>query len=305
MQRQLMNIVMAVGMALAAGRGYGQAPGGTPAVPKELLQYVRDAWKAGMKPAAIQQNAVIAGWPPEVVKAAVEDRMSAERGGAALGDRPVSVKGAEPSSEGTSEKSTRSVSAPPTTSAGPSITPGATDGTGTPKVPAIITRGAPDDYQIGAGDELQISVWKEPDASVPLVVVRPDGKISMPLLKEVTVLGLTPTQSEKVITEQLKNFITAADVTVIVKSINSKKIYVVGGVKKEGPIAYTYRMTVLQALSEAGGLTDYAKKKRIYVLHHEGGRDFRYPFDYDAVLRGEKMELNIPLMPGDTLVVPK
>jgi len=176
---------------------------------------------------------------------------------------------------------------------------------GTVKPATGVDHGVPDDYQIGAGDELQISVWKEPDASVAGVVVRPDGKISMPMLKEISVIGLTPTQAEKAITEQLVKFISTADVTVIVKAINSKKIYVVGGVKKEGPIPYTYRMTILQALSEAGGLSDYAKRKKIYVLRHENGRDYQLPFDYDAALRGARMELNIPLLPGDTLVVPK
>ena len=78
----------------------------------------------------------------------------------------------------------------------------------------------------------------------------------------------------------------------------------IGAVKKEGPIPYTYRMTIMQAISEAGGLTDYAKRKKIYVLRTENGKEFRLPFDYDAVLRGEHMELNIPLLPNDTLVVP-
>jgi polysaccharide biosynthesis/export protein len=165
-------------------------------------------------------------------------------------------------------------------------------------------RGVPDDYEIGAGDVLHIAVFHEPDASVQGVQVRPDGKISMPLLKEVSVVGLTPTQLEKQITEQLTKFLTAPDVTIIVSAINSKKIYLIGAVKKEGPIAYTYRMSVMQALSEAGGLTDYAKRKKIYVLRTIKGQEFRFPFDYDAVLRGEHMELNIPLMAGDTLVVP-
>jgi len=166
------------------------------------------------------------------------------------------------------------------------------------------SRGVPDDYQIGEGDALQISVWKEPDASVQSVVVRPDGKISMPLLKQVHVVGLTPTEAEKLITERLSKLINTPDVTVVVTEINSKKIYVIGAVKKEGPIPFTYRMSVMQAISEAGGLTDYAKRKKIYVLRHDGGREFRIPFNYDAVLKGEHMELNIPLMPGDTLVIP-
>jgi polysaccharide biosynthesis/export protein len=78
----------------------------------------------------------------------------------------------------------------------------------------------------------------------------------------------------------------------------------IGAVKKEGPIQYTYRMTVMQALSEAGGLTEYAKRKKIYVLRTENGKEYRLPFDYDAVLKGERMDSNIPLLPNDTLVVP-
>jgi polysaccharide export outer membrane protein len=164
--------------------------------------------------------------------------------------------------------------------------------------------GVADDYIIGAGDVLQVHVWKEPDASVANVVVRPEGNITIPLLKEIAVAGLTPKSAEARIAEGLAKFINDPDVTVVVTGINSKKIYLIGAIKKEGPIAYTYRMTVMQALSEAGGLTDYAKRKKIYVLRNENGRDFRFPFDYDAVLRGERMELNIHLLPGDTLVVP-
>jgi polysaccharide export outer membrane protein len=162
----------------------------------------------------------------------------------------------------------------------------------------------PDNYQIGAGDVLQISVWKEPEASVPTVVVRPDGRISIPLVKEVEVLGLTPRGAEALITSKLSEFIRGVDVTVIVTTINSKKVYVVGAAKKEGPLAYTYRMTVLQAITEAGGLTDYAKRKKIYVLHSDQGKDYRLPFDYDEVVKGEKTEQNIHLSPGDTVFIP-
>ena len=92
--------------------------------------------------------------------------------------------------------------------------------------------------------------------------------------------------------------------TVVVTAINSKKVYVLGGVKKEGPLPYTYRMSVIQALTEAGGLTEYAKRKKIYGLRTENGKDYRLPFDYDAVIKGEKMEQNIQLLAGDTVVVP-
>ena len=165
-------------------------------------------------------------------------------------------------------------------------------------------RGLPYDYKIGAGDVLQINVWKEPDASVPSVVVRPDGVISLPLVKDVSVLGLTPKQAETAIAKELGHFITDADVTVVVAAINSKKVYLVGALKKEGPVAYTYRMSVMQAISEGGGLTDYAKRKKIYVLRNENGMQTRVPFKYDAVIKGEHMEMNIELLPDDTVVVP-
>jgi polysaccharide biosynthesis/export protein len=160
------------------------------------------------------------------------------------------------------------------------------------------------EYQIGEGDVLQISVWGEPSASVPSVVVRPDGEISMPLLKDVPVEGLTPAQVEALITNRLADIIKSANVTVIVAQINSKKVYLLGAVKKEGAISYTYRMNVIQALTEAGGLTDYAKRKKIYVMRTENGKEVRLPFDYDAVVKGQHVEMNVALLPGDTVVVP-
>jgi polysaccharide export outer membrane protein len=166
-------------------------------------------------------------------------------------------------------------------------------------------RRVPDDYEIGAGDVVHVSVWREPDASVSNAVVRPDGKISMPLLKEFLIVGMTPLEAEHEITDRLSKLINAPDVTVIVAGINSKKVYIVGAVRREGPIAFTYQMTVLQAISEAGGLTDYAKRKKIYVLRNEGGRQLRLAFDYDAVLKGEKIELNITLRAGDVVVIPQ
>jgi polysaccharide biosynthesis/export protein len=164
--------------------------------------------------------------------------------------------------------------------------------------------GVPDGYLIGAGDILQIIVWKEQDATVPSVVVRADGKVSLPFAKEVGISGLTPAQAEQAISERLKGFINEPDVTVIVREVNSKKIYVVGAVKREGTIALKYPMTMLQALSEAGGLTDYAKRKRIYILRTENGKQSRIFFNYDAVIKGQQMDQNIPVKPDDTIVVP-
>src|SRR5580698_2510959 len=110
----------------------------------------------------------------------------------------------------------------------------------------------PPEYRIGPGDVLQVSVFKEPDASVPEVTVRTDGKISMPFLGEVQAQGMTPPELEKFLTQKLLPFIKDPDVSVLVKSVQSEKIYVIGQVKKSGPIRLTGSMRVLQALSEAG-----------------------------------------------------
>jgi polysaccharide export outer membrane protein len=276
---------------------------------KELVQYVRDAKKAGLNDGDIQKNAVQAGWP----EAAVTDALTAARTTPTTEATPA-LAVAEPhknASSGPEVKPAAPIQPTPeavTSPANAAIAPPAgapkpPEAAGAPKSPTI-SRGVPDDYVIGAGDLLSVNVWKEAEASVPSAVVRPDGKISMPLLKEVSVVGLTPKQVEKQITEQLGQFITGADVTIVVSGINSKKVYLAGAVRKEGPIPFTYQMTVMQALSEGGGLSDYAKRTKIYVLRNENGRQFRLPFDYNAVLKGEKMELNIVLQPGDTVVVP-
>jgi polysaccharide export outer membrane protein len=162
-----------------------------------------------------------------------------------------------------------------------------------------------EDYRIGAGDVLQISVWNEPEVSVPSVVVRPDGRIAVPLIKDVRVEGMTPKEAEDALAERLGKFIMDVNVTVVVAEINSKKVFVLGAVETQGPIPYTYRMSVVQAITEAGGLTDYAKRKKIYILRNENGQDYRMPFDYQAVIKGQKMEQNIQLLPGDTIVVPQ
>lgn len=253
----------------------------------QLVQYIREARKAGFKDARIQENAEAAGWPPDQVTAAM-----AAPNGAGGPPRP-------PQPDAPGSQPPPSAENKPGTPAKPPAAPVIPSPADNPK-----DRNAPSDYEIGAGDVLHISVWKEPDASVPSAIVRPDGKISMPLLKEVPVLGLTVVEAEQLIARGLAQFLTAPDVTIVVQAINSKKIYITGAVKKEGPIPYTYRMTVLQAITEAGGLTDYARRKKIYVLHDENGRQFTFSFDYDAVLKGRHVETNIYLTSGDTVVVP-
>ena len=163
----------------------------------------------------------------------------------------------------------------------------------------------PGDYRIGAGDVLQIVVWKEPEVSVPSTVVRADGKISMPLLKEVDVVGLTIPELEKTLTKRLGDLINTPDVTVVPKEITSRNIYLVGALRKEGPIPLIRPMTVLQALTAGGGVNDYGKKRKIYILRNQNGKQIRLPFDYQAVLKGEHIEQNIPVLPDDTIVVPQ
>jgi polysaccharide export outer membrane protein len=161
------------------------------------------------------------------------------------------------------------------------------------------------EYRIGAGDVLQIAVWKEPEASVPTAVVRPDGKLTLPLVKEVEVVGLTPVELQKLLAEKLQKYILDADVTVVAKEINSQKVNLIGAVRKEGPIPILGKTTVLQAINENGGLTDYAKRKKIYVLRMVDGKQTRFAFDYEAVIQGENMEQNIVLRPNDMIVVPQ
>ena len=162
--------------------------------------------------------------------------------------------------------------------------------------------GAAPDYVIGADDELHISVWKEPDLSEQLPV-RPDGKISMPLLNDVQAAGLTPLQLKNSLTEKLKKFIADPHVTVVVLAMNSRRVFVTGEVLHSGPMTLLPHMTVLQALSQAG-FTQFANPKAIYLLRTENGKQEKLPFNYKEVVKGNHPEENIELKPGDTLVVP-
>lgn len=278
------------------------------ALPKELIQYIRDARKAGLKDSQIQQNAVKAGWPAAVVSEAIANPP---------GDaKPVSNDPPPATSETAPARPANPAAAPAAATWEPANNPASlttmarpdsetkTTAPETERLKTAPASGISEDYRIGEGDVLQISVMGEPTASVPSVVVRTDGKITMPLIKEIAVSGLTPTELEKIVTEQLSKMIRVPDVTVIVAQSNSKRVFMIGAVKKEGPLHYTYRMSVMQAISEAGGLTDYAKRKRIYVIRNENGRQFQFPFDYDAVMKGQRMEMNRTLEPGDTVVVP-
>ena len=175
--------------------------------------------------------------------------------------------------------------------------------------PAIRAATAPDpatndaEYKIGAQDVLRIDVWKEAEIS-RTTPVRPDGRISLPLLNDVQAAGLTPTQLAAVITDGLKKYLTNPQVTVGVSEINSRRVYVTGEVTKPGNFPLQAGMTVLQALTSSGGFTQFAKIKGIYVLRTEDGKQVKHPFNYKAVVSGKHPELNIVVQPGDVIVVP-
>jgi polysaccharide export outer membrane protein len=157
-------------------------------------------------------------------------------------------------------------------------------------------------YVIGPDDVLTISVWKDPDLTSTLPV-RPDGNISLPLLNDVQAAGLTPMQLAAAITERLKKYIGDPRVTVVVKEINSKKIYVTGEVQHTGGLQMQPGMTVLQALADAG-FTQFANTKRIYVLRSENGVEQKIPVNYKRLVKGQAGSQDIVLKPGDTIVVP-
>ncbi len=158
-------------------------------------------------------------------------------------------------------------------------------------------------YRIGAEDVLQIDVWKESDFSTS-TPVRPDGKISVPLLNDVQAAGLTPIELAESLRDKLSKFVIDPRITVIVSQTNSRKAYVMGMVTRQGTVRLLSNLTVLQAISASGGLAQFAKSRQIYVLRNEGEQQRRLPFNYDAVIKGKHPEQNILLQPGDTIVVP-
>lgn len=159
------------------------------------------------------------------------------------------------------------------------------------------------EYKIGPQDMVRVDVWKEPDIS-RTIPVRPDGKISLPLLNDVQAAGLTAMQLAAAIREGLTKYVTNPQVTVTVTEINSKRVYVTGEVIRPGAQPLLPSMTVLQALTSAGGFTQFAKIKGIYVLRTEDGKQVKHPFNYKSVVNGKKPDDNILLQPGDTIIVP-
>ena len=161
-----------------------------------------------------------------------------------------------------------------------------------------------DSFVIGNDDVLAINVWKEPDLSRS-IQVRPDGRISLPLMGEVQAAGRTPLQLEQDIATQLRNYIAKPEVTVMVDQINSKKFNILGQVAKPGSYSLSLAPTIVDAIATAGGLRDFAKQKSIYVLRqNSGGKESRIVFNYKDFVHGKNLQQNVKLEPHDTIVVP-
>jgi polysaccharide export outer membrane protein len=159
-------------------------------------------------------------------------------------------------------------------------------------------------YVVGNADVLAITVWKEPEVS-RTVPVRPDGRISLPLIGEIQATGRTPLQLEEDIATKLQTYINKPEVTVIVQEINSEKFNILGRVVKPGSYPLAGGATVLDAIATAGGFQDFAKQKSIYILRvNPGGGQTRIPFNYKDVVKGKHPEENIKLQARDTIVVP-
>jgi polysaccharide export outer membrane protein len=159
-----------------------------------------------------------------------------------------------------------------------------------------------ENYRIGIEDELQISVWHEPELSLN-VVVRPDGMITLPLVNDVSVAGLSTKELQNLLTEKLKPAVTDPQVTIIVRGIRSRTIYLVGQVARPGAFPLNTSKTVFQMLVEAGGLSPFAKPNAIYVLRKTASGQQKLRFSYKKAVKGDSAQ-DIKLLPGDMIVVP-
>jgi len=172
------------------------------------------------------------------------------------------------------------------------------------KAPTEVSAEAqPADYLIGTDDVLAVNVWKEPEISRS-VPVRPDGKISLPLIGDLTASGRTPLELQDAIQGQLVKYVSHPAVTVIVQEAKSQKFNVVGEVERPGSYPLSTPMTILDAIAVAGGFRDFAKTTKIYVLRANQGSRIRLPFNYKKVIKGNDSQQNVELKPRDTVVVP-
>ncbi|RLB79187.1 MAG: polysaccharide export protein [Deltaproteobacteria bacterium] len=158
-------------------------------------------------------------------------------------------------------------------------------------------------YRIGPNDILHIYVWKEPDLTRDVTVMA-DGRITFPLIGEVVAAGKTVAELKEIITTKLKKYVTAPEVTVIVNEARSQIIYTIGKLNNPGPYPLTPGMTVLQALSAAGGFAEWADTKNIVIVRREKDKEVQFKFNYKEFIEGKNLKQNILLKPNDTIVVP-
>jgi polysaccharide export outer membrane protein len=159
-------------------------------------------------------------------------------------------------------------------------------------------------YTIGVGDILGIHVWKDPDVSRPNVMVRPDGRISLPLVGDVQAAGLVPSALSSIITQKLKDYVTDPQVTVIVEAINSYRIYMLGHVLRSGVYTFQNPTRLVEAIASAGGFDQFADTSHIIVLSSRGGGQTRIEVEFKKIVSGARLEDNIVLHAGDTVIVP-
>jgi polysaccharide export outer membrane protein len=161
----------------------------------------------------------------------------------------------------------------------------------------------PADYIIGPDDQLSVLFWRDKDMSTD-VTVRPDGKITLPLLDELQAAGLTPKQLRQKITEEAKKYVEDPNATVVVRQINSRKVFITGQVTKPGPYPLMAPTTVVQLIAMAGGVTDYAKSQDIVVMRTENGKPVSFKVNYKDLSKQKNLKQNIELKAGDTVIVP-
>ena len=159
-------------------------------------------------------------------------------------------------------------------------------------------------YIIGPADRLRVDVWQNEKLSLADVPVRPDGKITVPLIDDVQAAGLTTDELKAAITEKLGEYVQNPTVTVVVNAPHSKRAYVLGEVRSAGPISLGTEMSVLDAITAAGGFTPFAKRSSVRVLRRIDGKELDYTFDYEAFVAGRAPGTNVLLHPGDTVLVP-
>ena len=218
----------------------------------------------------------------------------------AVGGKGLGVFAQTPAKPPAAPPATATPAKPPASVQKPLPTP-ATTKPGGPVIPAQAP--LPEGYVIGPDDVLVIVFWREKDLSSE-VVVRPDGRISIPLLQDVEAAGLTPEQLRDRLNAQAQKFVEDPSATVVVKEINSRRVYITGLVSKPGPYRLTSPTTVVQLIAMAGGLLEYADQENIAIVRVENGAPASYRFNYKDIALRRNLKQNIALIPGDTVLVP-